>query len=773
MTSSSISHGVLAVLVIVAGGVGLEVAYGARVGDVLLYLAYEVGFVVLPGWLVYRALSNRPGGPLRQLALGWALGYVLEILAFVLTAATDTRGLVVLYPPVAVVAAMVLVRRRRHRSRRSRSVEPEARVTARFVWALAAVCLGAVGFVGVAFFESTPLPGTESVRYAQDVPWAISIAAEAKHHWPVEDPGVSGEPFPYHYFVHLHWASASQVTGIDLSLIFFGLWILPLVVLLVLQFVIAGQSLARSRQAGLIAACLAIFVGQLQLDISDVDGPHYFTEQLPFMGVFFSYLVSSPSFLLGLALFLPLVILIGERITAEDDVSDRSGWLLVALFAIGASDAKIVVLPLMAGGLVGFAAWCWVTRHRVARAVWSALGLTLAVLGVVYLVQYRGHSSGLRVDPGVGFDYFTQMPLVSLLRTELADLLPGFPGQSGLLATFAFVFGASGLLLAPLVGLGWILRRPGRHLEATEAWLLAILGAGLAALLMVTSIAGNQLYFFFTAVTVGCLLSGQGLWMAWQTRPPLAGQRVPLAALGGAAALLIAGLVLAPTQLDLFQGADREPQKYFFLFGGLLVGLCLLYFAARRWAGPPRWAAAAILCGTIIAVGALDIPVKRLAPALEASDPPEEGKRMTPELHEALTWIRHETPPDTVIAVNNQMTDLGPYEFTYGAFSERRVFLQGWGYSARSVLRTSTDQSFSSKPEDNPYADRLTLNEAVFAHPTLDTLRALAERYGVRYLVVDKINGSAADLTALASLTTLVYEAAGVSVFALGEPSAA
>src|SRR5687767_1672753 len=39
---------------IVAGGVlALEVAYGVALGEALLYAAYEVGFVVLPGWLAY------------------------------------------------------------------------------------------------------------------------------------------------------------------------------------------------------------------------------------------------------------------------------------------------------------------------------------------------------------------------------------------------------------------------------------------------------------------------------------------------------------------------------------------------------------------------------------------------------------------------------------------------------------------------------------------------------------------------------------------------
>lgn len=79
-------------LIVAAGVLALEAAYGVALGEALLYATYELGFVALPGWLAYRALSHRPGGPLRQLAMGWALGYVLEILALMLTASTGTRA---------------------------------------------------------------------------------------------------------------------------------------------------------------------------------------------------------------------------------------------------------------------------------------------------------------------------------------------------------------------------------------------------------------------------------------------------------------------------------------------------------------------------------------------------------------------------------------------------------------------------------------------------------------------------------------------------------
>src|SRR5439155_23796151 len=57
----------------------LWLAGGVRIDEIARYVGYELGFVVLPGWLVYRALVPRPGGRLRSLVFGWSLGYLLEI----------------------------------------------------------------------------------------------------------------------------------------------------------------------------------------------------------------------------------------------------------------------------------------------------------------------------------------------------------------------------------------------------------------------------------------------------------------------------------------------------------------------------------------------------------------------------------------------------------------------------------------------------------------------------------------------------------------------
>jgi hypothetical protein len=653
------------------------------------------------------------------------------------------------------------------------STSADARLPARFGWALAAVCLVAVAYIAFTFFPDNALPGGHSVNYFQDFPWAISIAGDAKHHWPIQDPSVAGEPFPYHYFVHIDLAAASQVTGLDLAVIFFRLFMLPLVVLFVLQLVAAGQSFARSAYTGLIAAGLALFVGEMQLD-----GRQNPLFHMSFGNVFLTDIFVSPSFLFGLVIFVPLIILVGERITARGEAARPGDWLLVALFIVGASDAKVAILPLVLGALLLYAGWSWLVERRIPLAVWSAAALALLVSGTVYLIQYQGWPSGFHVDLLAGYHFFDSQLAVLLIRTGLRDALPTFPGSGGVVSFLGILFSFLGLLGPQLVGLVWIFRHQGHRLDAGQAWLFSLLGAGLIALLAFSGARGEQGFFFFLGLVAGYVLSAEGLRIAWLNRPHLSGQTRRFAALGLGWLLILAGLMYAPLHLHLFSGANpeglqlflgphRDGDIYLFWYGGLVLTLALLYATARRWIGPARWGALALLCGAVLVVGILDAPIGKLIPALtNAPVTQEKGRRITPELYGALTWIRDNTPADSVIAVNDQytFTFTGPFEFDYSAFSERRVFLEGWGYSAR--LR---DQRYDqvATGQGNPFAGRLKLNEAAFMRGDRRALRIMADRYGVRYLVVDQVNGYPADLQALGRVGRIVHRAPGVLVLEL------
>jgi hypothetical protein len=731
-------------------GLALLAVYDAPLPEALLYLAYEGVFVVLPGWLVYSALSSRPGGALHRLAIGWGLGYALEVLAFVATAAAGVRWLLPFYPLVACAAALLVLRRRGQGAGGGDALQRG------LVWAVAALCAVAMAYLAVAFFPFAPLPGEQAVNYFQDYPWALAIAAEAKHHWPIEDPGVSGEPFVYHWFVHVHWAAASQVTGLELPLVYFRLFMLPMTVALVLQGVVAGRVLTCDYRTGALAVALILLVGELQLDTTNPQ-----PSNLPFVGVLFTFLVVSPSFLFGLVFLLPLLTLIGRHLAAGEDRWRGGDWLVVALLAGGASQAKVSILPLLLGALAVFAAWTWATQRRPPLRPLSAMALLLAVTVALYLSTYSGHSSGVSLDLGAGFRFVGDMAAVALIDDRLGEVLPDVAGKEALLACAGFIAGLTGLLAAQLCGLAWVLRRGFRALDDRQRWLISVFAVGLASFLFLDGEGtGNQLYGFFYGVVAACVLSAQGLMRAWSARRELDGLGLRLGLVAAVGVALLAALFVVPVHLDLTDGS-----RYLLWYGGLLGVLALVYGLARAALRPQPWAAPLLVAAALVAVGLLDKPVDTLRPAL--TDPPEQptsGRRVTPALYGALEWIRDNSPDDAVVAANNHHTEIGPFEYVYGGFGERRVFLQGWGYSTRA--RDSGYVEVVSG-EVMPFGRRLALNQAAFQRGSLAALRLMSRGYGVRYLIVDEVNGYGADQRQLRRAATIVYRAPGVAVFEL------
>jgi len=202
--------------------------------DSLAYVGYELAFVLLPGVLVYTALTRVARVGVRELAVGWGVGLLLELGAFALTASAGVRGLYAVYPAVAVGGAAPFVRLERPGRREG--------APARWSWALLAASALLIGWTANALL-ATPLPSQiYSVKgYSTDLLWATSMTGEALHHWPVDIPDLAGVPLHYHYFSFLDLAAASQVTGLDPWLVVFRLFPVVSAVVLVVQLFAAGR----------------------------------------------------------------------------------------------------------------------------------------------------------------------------------------------------------------------------------------------------------------------------------------------------------------------------------------------------------------------------------------------------------------------------------------------------------------------------------------------------------------------------------------------------
>jgi hypothetical protein len=616
----------LAAPVLVIGGtaVALWLAYGVGLGDIVRFVGYELGFVLVPGWLVYRAIVISREGRMRQLILGWSLGYLLEIGAFYVTARVGSREAFVVYPIVVGLAALAVSWTRRNQLASPDTVSVD-RSALRLSSLAIGTCLCSVLLVYAALvgFEQTPLPPQVSATtYQEDTVFTISVAAETLHHWPATIPMVAGEPLHYHMFGYMHMAAIAQVTGIDLSVVIMRLYLVPLLVLLCLQLTLVGRRLGGSVSAGFLAAVVVLFLGEL--DVSR-------TKRFLFHDSFFYWLLSSHTFLFGLVCFLPTILLIGELLTRQEHPHRprRALWFLVGIFVVGCIGSKSYSLVELVSALGLFIGWRTWRTHRLDRTALGVLALTASLYVLANALVFKFSNAGVVVKP---FRTFKQMEGVKDLNSVLDPLVGTH--ATAILDPF---WGTAGLLAIPLLGIGLLLRYRRTSLSELEAWFLALFLASLPVLILLSQPGRGQLFLFFFGAVPGMVLGACGLRLFWmQTgRAVLLRRASPRAGL----VTVVVGscLVLAAlnTPLDWFPGLagkayDGQPEEDVEL-RGLTAGL----YQGLRWV------------------------------------------RSNSDSNAVLAVNNHSLHPD----------GRDSKYFYYSAFAERRVYLESWDYTPQTVSK--------------------------------------------------------------------------------------
>ncbi len=429
--------------VVVATAVALWLAFGVRGGEIALFLAYELSFVLAPGWLVYRALMTEPGGRLQQLVLGWTLGYLLEIGAFSATAAGGARNLFVAYPLlVGIPAALLASRRRWNRSAApTRLGEPTSLAA---IWAGAIICALLLLYAAMVGFTQMPLPrDVASATHQEDTVFAISLAGEALHHWPVTLPVVAGEPLDYHLFAYLHMAAVSQATGIELSVVVMRLYQVPLLVLFALQLVWAGRMIGGRLAAGLAGAAIVLFLGELDASLE--------TDFL-FSDLSFFWLLASHTFLVGLIFFVPAIVVLADLLTrrASPRAVKIQRWSLLAALIVGCLGSKSYApLLVLGGGLVLFAVWHFVRERAIHWPAVAAVGLCGGLYALASILLLGRNTGGAGIDPLATLE---RMPAMTELDDHLEDFWAVLDSQG-----VHVVLGTVGLLGVPLLGIALLL----------------------------------------------------------------------------------------------------------------------------------------------------------------------------------------------------------------------------------------------------------------------------------------------------------------------------
>ncbi len=709
-------------VLLVLGLVVLLRHHGVGLGEQLRFAAQLVGVVLVPGVLLWRALRGRSGGLPFDLVGGITLGYTVEIGGYLIGRAAGFPYLHVVVAGGVLAAFLAVPGLRRHWRGGGRPMG------ARWSWTTAGLAALIMAWETVSFLRPHPLTWPGYANPYGDMPFHQSLVAELRHHLPAEYPTVAGTPLRYHWFLHAEWAAASWSSGIEPFLLTYRLGLVPAIVLLVVAMAVVAQRIVPGRWwTGPLAAALALFA--VAPDPAGWSTAAVPTADIP------RTMWQSPTQTFGGLLFagamLALIDLLRPRI--PDRRPGLGPWIAFTLAIAGATGAKATYAPLLIAGLLAVAGIDLLRRRLNGRAL-AAAGITAAAFGIAWLTMFRGTTAGLFVAPLASLD-------ASLPRTPH----PGWT-VAHLLAIWAL--GWCAVIAAAAV----LARRRGW----ADPMLVVSAGigvAGLAVVLLTKQMSTSQMFFLVSARPYLAVLVVAALVAVAAGRSGIVAAAVAL----GAGVTLLGDRISPAVAPEAGTVAILWPYA---LPALAAVAVVLLLRTSRRTAPAAAFAAFALLIGAVvpstIAYGHSILPV--------AADP--EIRPIPRGAPAAGRWLREHTGTDDLIATNNHCRFRTGFcdarQFWLAAFAERRVLVEGWGFTPPANELAARNQLKSNRI---PYWDpaRLAANDAAFRRPGTGAVEQLRDRYGVRWLVADK--GWPYDRTGLARAAELRYETGQLAIY--------
>ena len=692
--------------------------------DLARFAAYAIWAVVLPGTLLYRALRRRPHTFVEDVAMGAAVGLTLELAAWAVFSALDRRAWVGLWPLAVLGPFAAVPRLRRHWRARGNAPTPLG-----WSWAVAGVVTIFMTYLSSVFLQANPiLPTGEETRHHIDLPFLLSLAGEMTHRFPPNLPQVAREPLHYHWFAYAHMAMTAMIGHLDLPVVTLRLAVPALSILAIVLSAVVGWRISGQPAVGVVTAVLFWVIGEVHF-ANPV--PYTFGPQVILVVWYSMSLVYSWVLLLALIAVLADVLRTtgGDAAERSAAVQDRSGalptigpgaYVLTLLLALGSSGAKASSLPVVLAALAFTGVALLVGQRRLPRPVIAAAAIVAIaeVFAIAALFRFNAYTLKIGVLSELA-RYWTQPPL------------PRAPWQHGLVVLgvwAAFLINMQSRV-AGIVPLLWLRRA---RLMPVEWFLLGGALAGPALHLCFAS--ANARYFSRAGFTFGVILSAWGYGLVCD-RAKLS-RRASVAIGVGAAAFALA---LVAAQL-LFAGPEvRGPDPSRRILP-ILQWSAILVMAgvagALVWrASRPRWPAlrgrgAVVALTAVLVAGAPGL-------VMDAHQSPGYSMVLPRSRVEAARWVRDHSGPDDVLATNVHCLQgtgptCDPRSFWLSAYAERSVLVEGWGFAPRIAgVRADVRHPFWDQP-------LLRLNDETFTAPTPANLGELRQRYGVRWLVVDR-----------------------------------
>jgi hypothetical protein len=727
--------------------------YGVSAGSLAAFGSYLLGGVSMPGTLLWRALYGRSRWFVEEIAAGTALGYALEVLTYIAARRLGHPLAVVLWPATVILAFLVVPRLRRH----WRGPGPAGRAPLWWSWAICGVIGFVVAWNALTFFRSEGLTWPWYTAPYVDMPYHLALIGEIKHHMPPMIPFVAGQPLDYHWFVYAEMAATSWVTGIEPQTLLCRLSPLPMMAVFIVLIAIIAQRIAGRAWAGpaaLLITYLALAPGPYRWYLhAVVTGRYPLVEDgtLVRLSDWSSPLVS-PTQTFAAALFAPAMLLLVDLLRGSGRGAGR--WSLFAVLLAAVMGTKATYVPLLAAGLTGLLVVHLALRRRVHATALRAAALTALALPFAQFVLFGGASQGMRAAP-----LFT-MQQVTIAR------ITGLGGRAAAHAEWPL------LVIALITLICWtfiwcgVLGLACRPMAFLEPPVLLLLGMGAAAMgvvLVFTQPGLSQGFFLQSARPYLSIAAVYGLATAMQSLPGgLLAERCDKSRLvlsmagAGCCGMLLAWLAsrLATARAPSWHadGLDR-----------LLLGLLLPYMALI---GAIVVAAAVLTAwgGRNAVLRALRLPLILvmvtgycLTPAVETfayqirtatvtgwrHAPMLAANRSIPAGAVAVgRWLRAHSDPDDLVATNAHCRAwlhgiCDNRSFWVSAYTERRVLVEGWGYTATiddQVTPYSTWVAY--RPFWNPQL--LAANDEAFRMPSRRAIERLRDHYGVRWLFVDE-----------------------------------
>lgn len=724
--------------------------HGASLLQTAGYLAYVGVFLTLPGVLVWRVLwTGGVGSPLEHVVFGTLVGATIQLPVHLLGLVVRVEHLTVLVPVVAVVACAARSDRRELFRPR---LEPVNRLVA---WTISSVFSYALLWVSRLGWLVTPPWGGVPANPSGDQTFQVGLAAELRHHFPPQSPFIGGHNLHYHWFANEFVAAAS--TWVDAPL-----WLLMDRLLLpTFLFLVLGAVAVTAHRCTGQPGVAALAVGVLGL-VGDFSPFRWSTVRSSFDERFLAYSdVVSPSVEFSVA-FLLLAVSVVLHVVTRERLGARD-LVLTGLVVLPLPLAKATALPVLLGGLLAVVLVRVATQQRLSRPL---LAVTLWC-GVVFLIAqplvFGNQPTGMELAPFAIGKYAAYHLGLSSTGSGPAAVRP----------RSVAVFASSGLLLSWLVpAAGFVGFARQRGWRDPGPVLLAGMGAsGIGVALAFGNAHVNEDYFVRSATAPLAIGSAWGLWWVLREQWSRTGRLVVAGGLAGGLLTIAASRAAPPSHPVLLPGTAgvlvRQLLCPYEVVAGLLALLTLTGWALTRRDSDRAATSLGLLLAVVVGLGLSRVPGTLIEASRTRSPQPVDAA--TASLGrgsvEAARWLRGESSADDLVATNAHYLAPGSRDnrhFWISALTERRLLLEGWGYSPEITGQSYTaGSSFYVPYWDQDYLRR---HDAVFTDPTPSNLAFMVSR-GVRWLFVDDRFPS--DVPALRSAAVLAHHDGRYWVFKL------